>query len=103
MVKNLPANTGDVGLIPGSGRSAGEGIGYPLQYSGLENSMDCLVHRVAKSQTRLSAFHSLYKYILLSVSFVVGNISISYIDWLSPPPNLFCINLLVPAREILLL
>ena len=34
-------NVGDPGLIPGSGRSPGEGTGYPLQYSGLENSMDC--------------------------------------------------------------
>ena len=43
MVKNLPAileDTGDVGLIPGSGRSPGEGGGNPLQYSCLENSMD---------------------------------------------------------------
>ena len=37
-------NAGDPGLIPESGRSAGEGIGYPLQYSGLENSMDYIVH-----------------------------------------------------------
>ena len=54
VVKNLPANAGDardVGLIPGSGRSSGEGNGYPLQYSGLENSVDCIVHGVAKSQT----------------------------------------------------
>ena len=50
-------NVGDPGSIPGLGRSPGEGIGYPLQYSGLENSMDCLVHRVAKSWTRLSHFH----------------------------------------------
>ena len=50
-------NAGDPGSIPGSGRSPGEGNGYPLQYSGMENSMDCLVHRVAKSQTRLSDFH----------------------------------------------
>ena len=47
----------DLGLIPGSGRSAGEGIGYPLRYSGLENSMDCTVHGVTKSQSRLSGFH----------------------------------------------
>ena len=47
------------GLIPGLGRSPGEGKGYPLQYSGLENSMDCIVHGVAKSQTWLSDFHSL--------------------------------------------
>ena len=50
-------HTGDPGSIPGSGRSAGEGIGYPLQYSGLENSMDCIVHGVTKSQTRLRNFH----------------------------------------------
>ena len=40
MVKNLPANVGDPGLIPGSGRSPGEGKGSPLQSSFLENSMD---------------------------------------------------------------
>jgi len=39
------------------GRSPGEGNGYPLQYSGLENSMDCIVHGVAKSQTQLGNFH----------------------------------------------
>ena len=48
---------GDLGSIPGLGRSPGEGKGYPLQYSGLENSMDCIVHGVAKSQTQLSNFH----------------------------------------------
>ena len=50
-------NAGDPSSIPGSGQSAGEGIGYPHQYSGLENSMDYTVHGVAKSQTRLSDFH----------------------------------------------
>ena len=44
-------NAGNLGLIPGIGRSPGEGKGYPLQYSGLENSMDCTVHGIAKSQT----------------------------------------------------
>ena len=44
-------NAGDPSLIPGLGRSPGEGKGYPLQYSGLENSMDCIVHGVTKSQT----------------------------------------------------
>ena len=52
-------NVGDLGLIPGLGRSSGVGKGYPLQYSGLENSMDYIVHGVAKSRTRLSDFHSL--------------------------------------------
>ena len=49
--KESACNEGDLGLIPGSGRSAGEGIDYPLQYSGLENSMDCVIHGVANSQT----------------------------------------------------
>ena len=55
--KESASNSGDLGLIPELGRSFGEGKGYPLQYSGLENSMDCIVHGVAKSQTRLSDFH----------------------------------------------
>ena len=48
---------GDLGSIPGLGRSPGEVNCYPLQYSGLENSIDCIVHGVAKSQTQLSDFH----------------------------------------------
>ena len=55
--KESACNVGDLGLIPGLGRSPGEGNSYPLQYFGLENSMDCIVHGVAKSQTRLSDFH----------------------------------------------
>ena len=59
MVKNLPANAGDLGSIPGSGMFPGEGNGNPLQYSCLENSMDrgawhAIVHGVAKNQARLS-------------------------------------------------
>ena len=56
LVKNLPAME-DLGSIPGLGKSPGEGKGYPLQYFGLENSMDYIVHGVAKSWTRLSDFH----------------------------------------------
>ena len=55
--KESACNVEDLGSIPGLGRSPGEGRGYPLQYSGLESSMDCIVHGVAKSQTRLSNFH----------------------------------------------
>ena len=55
--KESTCNAGDPGLIPGSGRSLGEGKGYPLQYSSLENSMDCIVHGVATSWTGLSNFH----------------------------------------------
>ena len=54
--KESACNVGKLGSIPGLGRSPGEGKGYPLQYSGLENSMDCIVHGVAKSWTRLSNF-----------------------------------------------
>ena len=50
-------SAGDLGLIPGLGRSPGEGKGYLLQYYGLENSMDCVIHGVTKSWTRLSNFH----------------------------------------------
>ena len=49
--KESVCNVGDVGSIPGLGRSPGEGKGYPLQYSGLQNSMDCIVHVVAESDT----------------------------------------------------
>ena len=51
------SNAGDLRLMPGLGRSCGEGKGYPLQYPGLEESMDCIVHGVAKSQTPLNEFH----------------------------------------------
>jgi len=54
--KESACNVGDLDLIPGLGRPPGEGKGYPHQYSGLENSMDCIVHGVTKSRTRLSDF-----------------------------------------------
>ena len=55
--KESTCNEGDLGSIPGLGRSPGEGKGCPLQDFGLENSMDCIVYGVAKSWTRLSDFH----------------------------------------------
>ena len=55
--KESTCNAGDPSSIPGSGRSTGERRGYPLQYSGLENSMDCIVHGVTKSWTQLNNFH----------------------------------------------
>ena len=63
-VKASACNAGDLGSIPGSGRSPGEGNGKPLQFSCLENPMDrgawwATVHRVTKSQTQLSDFTSL--------------------------------------------
>ena len=55
--KESTCKVGDLCSIPGLGRSPGEGKSYPLQYSGLENSMDCIVYGVTKSQTWLSDFH----------------------------------------------
>ena len=49
--KESACNAGDWSSILGLGRSPGEGKGYPLQHSGLENSMDCIIHGVTKSQT----------------------------------------------------
>ena len=55
--KESTCNVGDLGLIPGLGRSPGEGNSYPLQYSGLEKSTDYIAHAVAKRWTQLSDFH----------------------------------------------
>ena len=57
IVKESACNAEDLGLISGLGRSPAEGKGYPLQYSGLENFMDCIVHGVTKSWTQLRDFH----------------------------------------------
>ena len=59
--KESTCNAGDLGSIPALGRSPGDGKGYPLQYSDLENSMDCIVHGVAKSWTWLCSVHVLQK------------------------------------------
>ena len=56
--KEFAYSVRDLGLIPRLGRSPGEGKGSPLEYSGLENSMDFVVHVVVKSWTRLRDFHS---------------------------------------------
>ena len=55
--KESSCNAGDLGSIPGLGRSPGEWKGYPFQSSGLENFMDCIAHGVTESQTQLSNFH----------------------------------------------
>ena len=55
--KESVCNAGDMSSITGLGRSHEEGKGYPLQYSGLANSMNCIVHGVTKSWTRLSNLH----------------------------------------------
>ena len=63
--KESACSVGDLGSIPGLGRSPGEGKGYPLQYSGLENSMDCIVHVVTKSRTGLNRLSLSHTYILV--------------------------------------
>ena len=55
--KESACNVGNLGLIPGLGRSPREEKDHPLQYPGLENFMDCIVHGVSKSLTQLSDFH----------------------------------------------
>ena len=64
--KESTCSVGDLCLIAGLERYPGEGNGYPLQYSGLENSMDCIVHGVVKSRTQLSDFDFLVSYTLRS-------------------------------------
>ena len=75
------SSVGDLGSIPGLGRSPGEGKGYPLQYCGLENSMDCIVHGVTNSWTHLSNFHSLtfcisFHSIFMLIIYVLNTLSL---------------------------
>ena len=71
--KESTCNAGDLGPIPGLGKSTGEGKGYPFQYSGLENSMDCIVQEVAKSRTRLSTIHFHLQFCNLSFHILTGS------------------------------
>ena len=66
--KESACHARDLGSIPRLGRSPGEGKGCPLQYSSLENSMDCIVHGVPKSRTRLSDFPFHFPVFLLGES-----------------------------------
>ena len=79
--KESACNVGDLGSIPGLGRSPGEGKGYPLQYSGLENSMDSVVHGVAKKHDwETFTFIFLKQYNLnLSSSLLILNSASSYL------------------------
>ena len=72
--KEFACNAGDLGLIPELGRSPREGKGNPLQYSCLENSMDCIVYGVAKNQTLLSDF--LYNINIIMTFFVHPSTSV---------------------------
>jgi len=90
--KESACNSGNLCSISGLGRSPGEGKGYPLQYSGLENAMDCIFHGVAKSRTRLRDFHLL----IYNVSFhVILSIHLTHSSPpLSPCPQITALRVL---------
>ena len=69
--KESAYNAGDTGLIVESRRCPGEENGYPLQYFGLENSMDSIVHEITKSQTQASEFHFTSLTVLAVIYFVL--------------------------------
>ena len=79
--KESACNAGDLSSIPELGRSPGEGKGSPLQYSGLENSMEFIVHGVTKSQTRLSDFHFLWASLVVET---VKNLPAMQETWVQP-------------------
>ena len=88
----------DLGSISGLGRSPGDGKGYPLQYSGLENSMDCIAHGVAKSQTWLSDFHfTSLSLLILSLN----DLSINVNGMLQSPPIIVLLLFLLYIHEYL--
>ena len=70
--KETACNVRDLASIPGLGGSPGEGKGHPLQYSGLENSVDYIVHAVSESLTQLSDFHFVINTYALNI-FVFGH------------------------------
>ena len=82
----LVKNVRDLGLIPELGISAGERKGYPLQYSGLENSMDYMVHGISKSRTRLSDFH--FRFQGSNQAYCLGNTDHGIPEWLGEDSTL---------------
>ena len=73
--KESACNAGDLGSVPRLGRSPGEGSSYPLQYSGLENSMNCIVHGVTKSLTQLSVNVVLCIEVLVIINLKTGRLT----------------------------
>ena len=99
--KESTCNAGDLSLIPGFGRSLGEMKGYPLQFSGLENSMD---HGVAKSWTRLSDFHFTFGNLVHSLYFIVFQIVTFYcIMFLFVLIDVFGLNSALPNIRLAIL
>ena len=98
--KESACNVGDLGSIPGLGRSPGEGKGYPLQYSGLENSKNCIVHGVTKSQTRLSDFHFTSSYEKLTSCQHIKMICSEYSNGEYFTPSLYSMAVFPSKREV---
>ena len=88
--KESTCNLGNLGSIPGLERHPGKGNSYPLQCSGLENSMDCTVHEVTKSQTQLSTFHFQKGYLHFCVACKLVNDQLNWKLWMygTQSPNL---------------
>ena len=103
--KESTCDEGDLGSIPGLGRSPGKGHGYPLQYSGLENSMDCVVHGVSKSQTQPSDFY--FNFLFIMKTFGVKRIEVVEFSLmekrrLKNPPHLsVSISQIMTRREVI--
>ena len=91
--KESACNAGDLSLIPELGRSLGELKGYPLQFSGLENSMDHVVHGVSKNQTWLNDFHFTFGNQVHSLYFIVFQIVTFYHMFLFVLFDVFGLNL----------
>ena len=89
--KEFTCNVGDLGSIPGLGRSPGEGKGYPLQYSGLENYMDCIVDGVAKSQTQLSNFLFHFKFHKESLNLTIS-VFLNLCSFLTSKIHIICVG-----------
>ena len=93
--KESACNAGDLDSIPGLGRSPEEGYGYPHQYSGLENSMDSIVHGVRKSRTGLNDFHFHFHLdgtIVNSIlnGYMLKTFLAQFLDEISTPANILC-------------
>ena len=78
--KGSACNVGDLGSIPGSGSSPGEGNGYPLQYSGLENSLDCIVHGLQRVGVNWATFTHSWFTLLYSRKWVLQSKYILFFD-----------------------
>ena len=103
--KESSCNTGDLGLIPGLGRAPGEGKDDPLHYSGLENSMDCIVHGVPKSWIQLSGLHFHHVYGLLPGAlyfhkYCYLHLKISLGSRFPPPPHFHIRKLHFPLQVL---